>query len=198
MKGLITFCAAVLILAAGSAHADMINFDSLTNHELVDNQYILELGAGFNGSARISAFPGSLYPFHSSPNVIENFNLDYKRGDIKIDAVGTKWLMAGGYVTGSAEVILTAYDSSNTKLVNLSVPYSTGGANLGSNMFLQFMAANIDYVIFSLEIAEDEDYNDNDIFTVDDFTFNPVPVPAAVLLGMLGLSVAGLKLRKFV
>jgi hypothetical protein len=36
------------------------------------------------------------------------------------------------------------------------------------------------------------------IFTVDDFTFNPVPVPAAVLLGMLGLGVAGLKLRKFV
>jgi len=30
-----------------------------------------------------------------------------------------------------------------------------------------------------------------------DAAFVPVPVPAAVLLGMLGLSVAGLKLRKF-
>jgi len=45
------------------------------------------------------------------------------------------------------------------------------------------------YVIFSIK-----DYT---IFTVDDFTFVPVPVPAAVLLGMLGLSVAGMKLRRF-
>jgi hypothetical protein len=31
----------------------------------------------------------------------------------------------------------------------------------------------------------------------DNVSFTPVPVPGAVLLGMLGLSVAGLKLRKF-
>jgi len=187
MKGLITFCAAVLILAAGSAHADMINFDSLADHELVDNQYILEFGADFNGSARISAFPSSLYPFHSSPNVIENFNFDYIRGDIQIDAVGTEWLMAGGYVTGAENVTLTAYDSSDAFLGS----DSTGGANtVGNgtpNMFLSVSAPSIAYVVFSI--------SDN-VFTVDDFTFNPVPVPAAVLLGMLGLSVAGMKLRK--
>jgi hypothetical protein len=35
--------------------------------------------------------------------------------------------------------------------------------------------------------------------TMDDFIVgNPVPVPAAVLLGLLGLSAAGVKLRKFV
>lgn len=190
MRRLITFCAAaVLILTAGSVQADMINFDSLTDHELVNDQYILELGAGFNGSARISASPGSLYPFHSSPNVIENFNLDYIRGDIKIDAVGTEWLMAGGYVTGAENVTLTAYNSSDAFLGS----DSTGGANTSdygidkANMFLSVSAPSIAYVVFSI--------SDN-VFTVDDFTFNPVPVPAAVLLGMLGLSVAGMKLRK--
>lgn len=190
MRRLITFCAAaVLILAAGSVQADItINFDSLKNHTLVYDQFS-SLGANFNNTARICAYPESSYPAHSDPNVIENLNTDYNRGDITINAVDTKWLMAGGYVTGADNVTLTAYDSSATKLFNLSGPDSTGEANLGSNMFLQFKAANIAYVIFSI----DSGYT----FTVDDFTFNPVPVPAAVLLGMLGLSVAGMKLRKF-
>jgi len=36
-----------------------------------------------------------------------------------------------------------------------------------------------------------------DNVAIDNLTVTPVPAPAAVLLGMLGLSVAGLKLRKF-
>jgi len=195
MRRLITLCAgAVLILAAGSAHADMtIDFDSLANHELIDNQYILGFGADFNSLARISAYPNpSYYPTHSYPNVIENQNLNYERCNIRIDAVGPdKWLMAGGYVTGAAKVTLTAYDSSGP----VGIPSFTDGANTADygldkpNKFLSVSAANINYVIFSIE-----DYN---IFTVDDFSINPVPVPAAVLLGMLGLGVAGIKLRKF-
>ena len=35
------------------------------------------------------------------------------------------------------------------------------------------------------------------LFGVYDNTINPVPVPGAVLLGMIGLSIAGLKLRKY-
>ena len=210
MKGLTTFfAAAVLTLAAGSANADMtvIGFDHLGNGISIDDQFI-DLGADFNGLARTCA-TCYLYPAHSGSYVIENLHIDpltneIKRVDITVNSAGpNKWLMAGGYVTGVANVTLTAYDSSDNKLVNLSGPDSTGEANtydLGEdkpNMFLSVSAPNIDYVIFSLEIAGIE-YSDNDIFTVDDFTFAPVPVPGAVLLGILGLGVASLKLRKFV
>ena len=185
MKGLITFCAAaVLILSTGSAHADMtIYFDYLPNGTFIDDQF-LGLGADFNGLARICAY--SAYPTYSSPNVIENLNPAIIRGNIKVDRFGAEWLMAGGWVIGEDIVTLTAYDSSG---FILGTPSLTGGANLDAEIFLSVSAANIDYVIFSIDSPN--------IFTVDDFTFVPVPVPAAVLLGMLGLGVAGLKLRKF-
>ena len=202
MRGLITICAAaILIPAAGSAHADMtvIDFESLGDLTVVDNQF-LGLGADFNGLAKIlSRSSGTLASSWPSPysgdKVISDFSYDPVSDsiiDIRVDAVGAEWLMAGGYVTGTGNVTLTAYDSWGFPL---GTPSSTGGANLGGdpglppNMFLSVSAANIAYVIFS---------NDHyDICTVDDFTFNPVPVPAAVLLGVLGLGVAGWKLRKF-
>jgi len=205
MRKLITFCAtAVLILAATSAHADMtvIDFDSWEYTNLFIDDQFSSLGADFNNTARICVSPNpSYYPTYSGSNVIENLLInpltnEITRGDIRIDSVGPDWTMAGGYVTGSANVTLTAYDFSDNKLVNLSGPDSTGEANtydLGEdkpNMFLSFSAPSIAYVVFSIDSGN--------TFTVDDFTFNPVPVPAGVLLGMLGLGVAGMKLRKFV
>jgi len=187
MKGLITFCAAaILIMAAGSAHAEIIiDFDSLTHFDLVDNQFS-ELGADFNSDATVLDYLSSSTPPHSGSKVIFNF----PSNDIRVDAIGSEWLMAGGYVTGSANVILTAYDYSNTLLGS----DSTGGANIVGfgtpNIFLNISASNIAYVIFSIDTGN--------TFNIDDFTFVPVPVPAGVLLGMLGLGVAGMKLRKFV
>ena len=55
--------------------------------------------------------------------------------------------MAGGYVTGTANVTLKAYDSYGTELAS----HSTGGINLGddANIFLHVSAANIAYVTFA-------------------------------------------------
>jgi len=188
MKGLTILCAAsVLILAAGSAHADMtvIDFDSLDSGTYVDEQFS---GADFNNNAIILGSLTPPYIPNSGDKVIWNFWND-PGYDIRIDADGPKWLMAGGYVTGSENVTLTAYDSQGSVGTD-----STGGDNRNNpNMFLSISAANIEYVIFKLDSLES--YH---IFTVDDLTFNPVPGPAAVLLGMLGLSIAGIKLRKFV
>lgn len=199
MRRLITFCtAAILILAAGSAQADMtIDFESLGDLVGVDDQF-LGFGADFNGLAQIlsestGSLVSSLFPPHSGDKVIWNYDPVNKLiTDLRVDAVGPEWRMAGGYVTGVGNVTLTAYDSSGSVL---GTPSFTGGANIVGygtppNKLLSVSAANIAYVIFS----PDSPYT----FTVDDFTFNPVPVPAAVLLGMLGLGVAGLKLRKFV
>lgn len=41
-----------------------------------------------------------------------------------------------------------------------------------------------------------EDLSDGEGMLLDDVMFNPVPVPGALLLGIFGLSVAGMKLRK--
>ncbi len=189
MRRLITFCAAtVLILAAGNAHADMIiDFESLALNTTVTNQFS-GIGANFNGHATIIG-SSSLFPSYSGDKVIFNSS-GY---EIKVDAVGPEpeWLMAGGYVTGAENVTLRAYDSSDTELVSAS----TGGVNTVGhgtpNKLLRVYAPNIDYVIFRPDST-------SSTFTVDNFTFNPVPVPAAVLLGVLGLSVAGMKLRRFV
>jgi len=192
MRRLITLCATtILILAVGSAKADMIDFESLGDLVPVDNQF-LGLGADFNGLAQIlSEYSGSLtsslFPPNSGDKVIWNYDPDNKLiTDIRVNAVGPEWLMAGGYVTGTANVTLKAYGSSGSELAS----HSTGGINLGddANIFLHVSAANIAYVTF---------VGYSNTYTVDDFTFTPVPVPAAVLLGMLGLGVAGMKLRKF-
>ena len=189
MKSLTIFCAAtILILSTGNVLADItvIDFESLGNNIVVDDQFS-SLGADFNGDATaIIVSSSSTTPPHSGSQVIWNC----PSYNIQVDAVGPEWLMAGGYVTGTDIVTLTAYDSFGDPLgTDL-----TSGANIvGSgipNIFLSVSAPNIAYVKFSIK--------NGGTFTVDDFTFNPVPVPAAVLLGMLGLGVAGLKLRKFV
>ena len=191
MRRLITFCVvAVLTVASGSAQADMsvINFDSLADGIVIDDEFS-GIGADFNGDATVIGSLSYLFPPYSGSKVIWN----YPSYNIQVDAVGPEWLMAGGYVTGTDTVILTAYDSSNILLGT----DSTSGANTSdygidkTNKFLSVTAPNIAYVEFSI-------INSGTIFTIDDFTFVQVPVPAAVLLGMLGLGVAGLKLRKFV
>ena len=192
VRRLITFCVvAVLMVALGSAHADVvIDFEGLNIGIPVDDQFTT-IGADFNGDATVTGLLDSSFPLlPGSTKVIFNspsFDL------IRVDSVGPEWLMAGGYVTGTGIVTLTAYDSSNILLGT----DSTSGANTVGygipNIFLNINAPNIAYIAY-VEFSVPS----GTTFTVDDFTFNPVPVPAAVLLGILGLGVAGLKLRKFV
>jgi hypothetical protein len=183
--------AAVLITAAGSGRADItvIDFESLGDLVVVDDQFVA-LGADFNGDATVlSKSTGSLnwtlFPPFSGDKVI--YDTYGGPGFIRVDAVGAEWTMVGAYVTGNANIIMTAYDSGGNALGS----EQTGGANyvgVGTpNMFLSVSASDIAYAVFG---------DSGNTFTIDDFSFTPVPVPGAVLLGVLGLGAAGLKLRR--
>ena len=194
MKKLILICAVVGLLLMNSVPAMAqvtIDFESLGSLVVVDNQF-LALGADFNGSATILSKAGGTlnwpaFPPYSGDKVIYDWP-ELWGGVIRVDAVGLPWSMAGGYVTGNRNVTLTAYASDGTVLDT----DQTGGANTTSvgtpNMFLSVTASNIAYV----------EFNDaGNTYTVDDFTFQPIPAPGAILLGSIGVGlVGGLRRRR--
>jgi hypothetical protein len=169
----------------GLASPTVIDFESLAELEIVDNQF-LGLGADFNGSTSVLSSGGllnPLFPPYSGDKVIYD-DPSLGIGIIRIDAVGPLWCMAGGYVTGNSNVTLTAYASDSSVLGT----DSTGGANyigagtgLLPNIFLSVSAPNIAYVEFS---------DGGNSYTVDNFTFQ-IPAPGAILLGSLGICLVG-------
>jgi hypothetical protein len=177
-------CLAVMAPSSGLAAITVIDFESLADLEVVDDQF-LGLGADFNATASILRAGSSLnptYPPNSGSNVIYD-DPQLGSGIIRVDAVGSLWSMAGGYVTGSKNVTLTAYASDNSVLGTAS----TGGANyigagglLLPNIFLSVTAPGIAYVQFS---------DTGNTYTVDDFTLQPIPAPGAILLGGIGVGV---------
>jgi hypothetical protein len=104
---------------------------------------------------------------------------------------------AFGFLWGASDTmwVLSAYDASNNSLESYNLPI-TGGSNAGD--FVGLAVDGIDHAVLS-----NGNFNYWDWVFVDNFTYNVgeidnvVPVPGAVLLGMLGLSAAGLKLRRF-
>ena len=184
MKKLITICAILISVAglAGAAPTIVIDFESLTDYEVVDDQY-LALGADFGGTATILTAGVSLnpiFPPYSGSNVITD---DPLLGIVRIDAVGSPWSMIGGYVTGNTNITLTAYAADSSVLGTVS----TGGANyigagtgLLPNIFLSVTAPGIAYAVFS-----DSGYS----FTVDDLSLQAIPAPGAILLGSIGMGV---------
>ncbi|MBC8468428.1 MAG: hypothetical protein H8D56_03060 [Planctomycetes bacterium] len=63
---------------------------------------------------------------------------------------------------------------------------------------LVFYVPTIEELQDAYKIGSCHNYNPSlSEFAVAELTVNPVPVPGAILLGMIGLSVAGVKLRKF-
>lgn len=174
--GVLSF--ALVLSSSGLAAPTVIDFESLADQEIVDNQF-LSLGADFGGTASILRAGTSLnpiYPPNSGSNVIFD-DPQLGTGIIRVDAVGSLWAMAGGYVTGNKNVTLTAYASDNSVLGTAS----TGGANyIGAgtpNIFLSVTAPGIAYVQFS---------DSGNTYTVDDFTLQPIPAPGAILLGGIG------------
>lgn len=190
MRKPILACVIGLTLVSGSqalAGITVIDFESLASHEVVDDQF-LGLGADFNASAgALSLSKGTLdpdYPPYSGDKLISDAPFS-GTGIIRIDAVGSPWSMAGGYVTGSASVTLTAYASDSSVLGTAS----TGGANRVSdlagllpNIFLSVSAPNIAHVEFS---------DTGNEYTVDDFSYQPIPAPGAILLGSIGIGLVG-------
>lgn len=171
----------LMVSSLGLAAPTVIDFESLADREIVDNQF-LALGADFGGTASILRAGTSLnpiYPPNSGSNVIFD-DPQLGTGIIRVDAVGSLWAMAGGYVTGNRNVTLTAYASDNSVLGTAS----TGGANyIGAgtpNIFLSVTAPGIAYVTF---------HDSGNTYTVDDFTLQPIPAPGAILLGSIGIGV---------
>lgn len=173
LKKLSIAAAGAILLTLGvgkAAQAAVINFDSLSTGETVDDQF-LDLGVDFNGSATVLTQGNGLnpaYPAYSPNNVVYNF----PPTTIRIDAVGSLWQNVGAYITGSENITLTAYNSDNTVLGTAS----TGGSNfldadtgLFPNIFLNIVAPNIAYVKFT-----DAGGDMGNSFTLDNFSFDKV------------------------
>lgn len=185
-------CLALMVPSSGLAGITVIDFESLADRQIVDDQF-LGLGADFGGTASILRAGSSLnpiFPPKSGSNVIFD-DPQLGSGIIRVNAVGSLWAMAGGYVTGNRNVTLTAYASDASILGSAS----TGGANyigagtgLLPNIFLSVTAPGIAYVTFN---------DAGNTYTVDDFTLQPIPSPGAILLGGIGVGVVSwLRRRK--
>ena len=189
MNRLIVICVVGLVLMnAGQAAANItiIDFESLADHEVVDDQF-LGLGADFNGATSVLRLGSSLnpnFPPYSGANVIFD-DPALGSGTVRIDAAGLPWSMAGGYVTGNTNVTLTAYASDSSVLGTASTGAANhvgAGTGLLPNIFLSVSATNISYVEFT---------DTGNTYTVDDFTFRPIPAPGAILLGGIGVGLVG-------
>ncbi|MBD2517370.1 hypothetical protein H6G93_20785 [Nostoc sp. FACHB-973] len=126
LAGLSLMTIGTALASAPAALAAVIDFDSLSDFEIVDDQF-LSLGADFNGTASILQLGSSLspdFPPVSGNNIIYD-NPSLGSGIIRIDAVDSFWSSVGGFVTGNTNVTLTAYNASNSILGTAS----TGGAN---------------------------------------------------------------------
>lgn len=173
----------------------VIDFDSLANFEIVDNQF-LELGVDFNGNARVLTQGISLspaFPPFSSRNAIFDDSI-LSLGKLRIDAVGSRWSRVGGYVTGSSRITLTAFAADNSILGRAATdgPNFVGsGFGFPPNAFLNVTASDIFYATFS---------DSGNTFTVDNFTFTrqpaqtqpptSVPEPTSTL-GLLAAGILG-------
>ncbi|UCC99671.1 MAG: hypothetical protein JSW66_07250 [Phycisphaerales bacterium] len=186
MKKTITVLAMAACLGlTGVAQAGptVIDFESLADLEIVDDQF-LGLGADFNATASILRAGTSLneasFPPNSGSNVIYD-DPALGTGIIRVDAVGALWAMAGGYVTGNTNITLTAYASDSSVLGTASTSganYIGAGTGLLPNIFLSVTAPGIAYVQFS---------DNGNSYVVDDFTLQPIPAPGAILLGGIGI-----------
>lgn len=160
----------ILTLGVGKAgKAAVINFDSLSPGEIVDNQY-LEQGVDFNGTSSVLTAGAGLDPAYP-PVSGNNLTYNYPSNAIRINAVGSVWESVGAYITGIQKISLTAYDADNRVLGTTSTEGSNflnSGTGLPPNIFLKIVASDIAYVKF----MTDDELSGNS-FTLDNFTFQP-------------------------
>jgi len=112
----------------------------------------------------------------------QNDNDNYYKVQLFFNIGGS--LDSDGYISGG-----TTYSSSIEQLVG------AGGSTYLTVDYSGLDIDDIDYIGFKViaEITGGTDYPSQG----DSFHISLVPVPGAILLGMLGLGVAGIKLRKF-
>lgn len=179
-KNLAIAAAGAIMLTLGigkSAEAAIINFDTLSPGEILDNQF-LDLGVDFNSTSAILTLGEGLdptYPPFSGNNIAYN----YASNMININAVGSTWDSVGAYITGIGKVSLTAYDADHRVLGSTTTSgsnYLNANTGLSPNIFLKVATSNIAYVRFMAESELGEN-----TFTLDNFSFEPsalyCPVP---------------------
>ena len=254
MKGLITFCAAaVLILTAGSAHADMlliqtddpwwdeneqekkiVNPSTVMTKLLIQHDQISQSDFAADNIEDLSVYKAIL--LQGSYVETDDFNTDIipkmtkvhdyvKSGGLALIHYAD-WPLVSNPTIGPLGVKRT-YGTDNTGNIVAADPLFTNvtdesldGWNHTSHGYLTGLPANADVLItnssnfpiyarYTVGLGQVwittmplESSGADPHVLINELTlankFVPVPVPAAVLLGMLGLGVAGMKLRKFI
>ena len=176
----------VLFFASSNALADMVDFEGIPDTYLFFGGGVnlggYYPGLNFGPDATILdkvryGYNSTGYPPHSGDAVLGSVSNQTIRVDFDIAST-----YVGAWYTSGSTFYLEAYDASDNLLDS-----AAGSPNLGTNSLISVSGGNIAYVLF-------HDYGA--MYSIDDLEFTPVPVPGAVLLGLLGLSVAGVKLRK--
>jgi hypothetical protein len=170
----VVVCLTAIVNVAATSATTVINFESLSDLSVVDNQF-LALGIDFNGTANILSQGGILspsFPPHSGTNLIGQSALALPAaavdGTIRIDAVGSLWSFVGGFVTDGSNVLtLTAFDQVGNILGTdtLHGTNTLGSPGLSPNVFLSVSHPGIAFATF---------VGAPNFFTVDDVTFAPV------------------------
>jgi hypothetical protein len=192
----------LLFGAVEQAKADMvtIDFDDLilppSGELLITNQY-QDSGVLFSGEGDFSGlvFPegkyGTAHFGNSSPNIMhmglrnEATTVSFVIPGTTIPTVATSIsFLVGDGDSDSETFTVSFFDLGGNTLLSQTYTTTTNG------QLIQFSgeAASIKFLL--------EPYSQSGE-TLDDLSFNVVPVPGAVLLGMIGLSVAGIRLRKY-
>ena len=173
---------AVLMLVVGTVKADLIvlDFDDLLVDDYLPSNY-----AGLNWDPEWKTVYNSVWPYTPSSGLTSIYTWNYG-GWIDFSPLGVPVTFEGAYFSGGPWATMHFEGYLGGSLVGIS-------GTLTPTDVPTFLPANFPGPVDYVQVVDDY-YN---YFTMDDVTFEPVPVPGAILLGILGLSVAGIKLRKF-
>jgi hypothetical protein len=190
MKRSITICAIVVlmfIVGAPTADADVVEFSEvdLPTLTLLDGTTHFDpYGLAFQDTTYYAI--DSRFPLAG----LDNHGITTTSGPDNIATVvfttPAVWLTADWLTIGTNDIYMTAYDSGGNVLDAQSATGLTTDPAWGS-----FTFAGVG------DIAKISFWDATGTVGVGRLEFTPVPIPGAVLLGMLGLGVAGWKLRRF-
>jgi hypothetical protein len=190
MRRFTMICAlAIALLASSNAVADIVTFDDIAEGT-IPNGY-----AGFNWG-QFGVAEGALHGAGYANGVVSPDNVAFNEwANVAMISDGA-FNFEGAYLTG-------AWNDG----LNVNIKGYLGGAVVYDTTVVTsaYMATWFDFDYLNVDALEFTSFGgiavpgwngSGEHFAMDNFTVSAVPVPGAVLLGMLGLSVAGARLRK--